>query len=68
MSQSDQPLRFKFTLWEIASVITLLCICSAIIPGAAMFIVGATPVALGFIVFVIGIRSVAIGWRSSESH
>ena len=54
MSQSDQPLRFKFTLWEIASVITLLCICSAIIPGAAMFIVGATPVALGFIVFVIG--------------
>ncbi len=54
MSQSDQPLRFKFTLWEIASVITLLCICSANIPGAAMFIVGATPVALGFIVFVIG--------------
>lgn len=37
-----------------ASFVFLLSLCCAIIPGAAMFIVGATPVAVGFVVFVIG--------------
>ena len=58
MSQSDLPSNpsFKLTLWGIACLVTILCVCSATIPGAAMFIVGATPVAIGFIVFVIGDR------------
>ncbi len=54
MSPSDQPSRFKFTLGQVACLVAVLCVCSALIPGAAMFIVGAMPVALGFIVFVIG--------------
>jgi hypothetical protein len=54
MSQPDQRSGVKFTLWEVACLVAILCVCSALIPGSAMFIVGATPVAIGFIVFVIG--------------
>ena len=50
--ESDPPVRI--TLKGIAYVVVILSVCCAVTPVAALFVVGATPVAIGFIVFVIG--------------
>jgi len=50
--QSNAP--FKFTFKDMALLVVVISACCAIIPGVPLVLVGATPVAAGFIVLVIG--------------
>ena len=50
--ESNPP--FRFTIKAVACVVLIVSVCCAIIPGTALVVVGATPVAAGFMVFVFG--------------
>ena len=53
MSRPANEDLFRFRLWHAMVVVTALSILCATVPGAAIVIVGGTPVAVGFILFVI---------------
>ncbi|HUG71617.1 MAG TPA: hypothetical protein VMM76_27990 [Pirellulaceae bacterium] len=52
--RGDANVPLRFSLKRVGCLIAIASFCSAFVPGAAMFIVGATPVAVGFVVLVIG--------------
>ena len=63
MNEPAKPSLFQFSLWQTLGAVTILSVLCAIVPGAALVIVGTMPVALGFVCFVIADQKDSEGFR-----
>ncbi len=52
-AQSNPP-PLQFTLKRLICLVVMLSVCCALIPGAAMFVIGAMPLVIGFLIVVSG--------------